>query len=203
MAESMSFEANDAGLILRRPLVSAVLAGRGDALVVTGLGSATYDAAAAGDHDANFYYWGGMGLTAMTGLGVAMAQPDRRVLVITGDGDMMMGVGSFTTIAAKAPANLGILVLDNEQFGETGEQAGLSGGKANLEEMARGAGFEHTMTVDGSGDPSKVLQLMYETAGPTLCVAKVAKGNEKRILPSLDGAYLARRFRDTIGVQNP
>ena len=199
MGDLRSFESNDAGLILRRPLVSAVLAERGDALVVTGLGSATYDAAAAGDHDANFYYWGGMGLTAMTGLGVAMAQPDRRVLVITGDGDMMMGVGSFATIAAKTPLNLGILVLDNEQFGETGEQAGLSGGKANLEEMARGAGFQRSMTVDGSGDPSQMLKLLYETSGPTLCVAKVAKGNEKRVLPSLDGAYLARRFREAVG----
>ena len=203
MADLISFESNDAGLILRRPLVSAVLAERGDALVVTGLGSATYDAAAAGDHDANFYYWGGMGLTAMTGLGVAMAQPDRRVLVITGDGDMMMGVGSFATIAAKAPANLGILVLDNEQFGETGEQAGLSGGKADLAAMARGAGFEHTMTVDGSDDPLEMLKMLYETSGPTVCVAKVAKGNEQRVLPSLDGAYLARRFRESIGVQKP
>ncbi len=203
MADLTSFESDDSGHILRRPLVSRVLAERGDALVITGLGSATYDAAAAGDHDANFYYWGGMGLTAMTGLGAAMAQPERRVLVITGDGDMMMGAGSFATIAAKGPANLAILVLDNEQFGETGEQAGLSGGKASLSEMAKGAGFEHAITVDGAVDPAEVLKLLYDTPGPTLCVAKVAKGNEPRVLPSLDGAYLARRFRESVGVQNP
>ena len=203
MTDLTTFEWDEHGHILRRPLVARVLAERGDALVITGLGSATYDAAAADDHAANFYYWGGMGLTAMTGLGVAMAQPDRRVLVITGDGDMMMGVGSFATIASRAPANLAILVLDNEQFGETGEQAGLSGGKADLAAMARGAGFEHTMTVDGAGNPADVLKLLYETPGPAVCVAKVAKGNEPRVLPSLDGAYLARRFREAIGVQKP
>ena len=203
MTDLTTFESDGSGRLLRRPLVSAILARRGDALVVTGLGSATYDAAAAGDHDANFYYWGGMGLTAMTGLGLAMAQPDRRVLVITGDGDMMMGVGSFATIAGKAPANLGILVLDNEQFGETGEQAGLSGGKADLAAMAKGAGFEDTMTVDGAVEPATVLEALYQTPGPSLCVAKVSKGNEKRVLPSLDGAYLARRFREAVGAQNP
>ncbi|MEM7426242.1 MAG: thiamine pyrophosphate-dependent enzyme [Pseudomonadota bacterium] len=203
MPDLQSFESDAQGLLLRRPLVAGVLAERGDALVVTGLGSATYDAAAAGDDDANFYYWGGMGLTAMTGLGVAIAQPDRRVLVITGDGDMMMGVGSFATIATRAPVNLAILVLDNEQFGETGEQAGLSGGKASLSEMARGAGFENAMTVDGSADPAEMMQLLYETPGPALCVAKVAKGNEERVLPSLDGAYLARRFRENLGYQKP
>ncbi len=203
MTNLHAFESDENGLLLRRPAVAAILAERGGALVVTGLGSATYDAAAAGDDTSNFYYWGGMGLTAMTGLGVAMAQPDRRVLVITGDGDMMMGVGSFATIAALSPANLSILVLDNEQFGETGEQAGLSAGKANLEEMAKGAGIDQTMTVDGSADRAGVLKLLYETAGPVLCVAKVAKGNEERVLPSLDGAYLARRFREALGFQKP
>ena len=92
----------------RRKVVSRILKDRGDALVVTGLGAPTWDAAAAGDHPNNFYLWGGMGGAAMTGLGLAMAQPKRRVLVITGDGEMLMGLGGLATVAVQKPSNLAI-----------------------------------------------------------------------------------------------
>ena len=106
----------------RRDLVRQLLVDRGDLLVVCGLGSATYDVAAAGDHPLNFYLWGAMGGTAMIGLGLALARPDRRVAVVTGDGDMLMGIGSLATIGVKAPKNLAIVVLDNAHYGETGMQ---------------------------------------------------------------------------------
>ena len=93
----------------RRPFVAGLLADRGDLLVVTGLGSSTYDVAACGDHPLNFYLWSAMGTTAMVGLGLALARPDRRVAVITGDGDTLMGLGSLATIGVKQPDNLAIV----------------------------------------------------------------------------------------------
>src|SRR5215831_11168755 len=106
----------------RRGAIARILAGRGDTLLVTGLGSPTYDCAAAGDHPLNFYLWGAMGSAVTVGLGVALAQPKRRVLVITGDGEMLMGLGALATVAVKKPDNLAIVVIDNERYGETGMQ---------------------------------------------------------------------------------
>jgi len=107
----------------RRDVVKRLLIDREDLLVVPGLGAPTYDVAAAGDHPLNFYLWGAMGGAAMIGLGLALARPDRRVAVITGDGEMLMGLGSLATIGVKQPANLSIVVLDNRHYGETGMQA--------------------------------------------------------------------------------
>src|SRR5512146_749698 len=123
----------------RRAVVPAILKGRGDALVVTGLGSATFDAFAAGDHDLNFYLWGAMGGAAMAGLGLALAQPKRRVLVITGDGEMLMGIGSLATIAVAAPKNLAIAVIDNGHYGETGMQRAHTGLGVDITGMAKAA----------------------------------------------------------------
>src|SRR5476651_832968 len=97
----------------RRHVTRHLLLDRGHALVVSGLGSPTWDVAAAGDTDANFYLWGAMGGAVMIGLGIAIAQPERRVIVITGDGEMLMGMGSLATVALARPANLAIVVLDN------------------------------------------------------------------------------------------
>ena len=131
----------------RRDVVSNILRDRGDALIVTGLGSTTWDAAAAGDHPNNFYLWGGMGGAAMTALGLAQAQPKRRVIVLTGDGEMLMGLGSLATIGAAAPLNLAICVIDNQRYGETGMQETHTGHGVDLAAMATGAGFAETQTV--------------------------------------------------------
>src|SRR5262249_9636688 len=104
----------------RREVVAHLLRRRDGLLVVTGLGSPTYDVHAAGDHDANFYLWGAMGSAALIGLGLAQAQPDRTVVVITGDGEQLMGLGGLATIAVANPGNLAIVVIDNNHFGETG-----------------------------------------------------------------------------------
>ena len=125
----------------RRDVVSRIVRDRGDALFVTGLGSATWDAAAAGDHRNNFYLWGGMGGAAATGLGLARAQPDRRVIVLTGDGEMLMGIGSLATIAVSAPSNLAVCVIDNQHYGETGMQETHTGHGVDLAGMAAAAGF--------------------------------------------------------------
>ena len=186
----------------RRALVAGILARRGDAAVVAGLGSPAWDCHAAGDSPLNFYFWGAMGGAAMLGLGVALARPTRRVLVVTGDAEMLMGVGSLATIAAQAPSNLALLVLDNEAFGETGRQAGLTGKSTDIAAMARGAGIETAFTVGGGADEGSegmdfdaLAETLFEREGPVLCVAKVALSAEAGSYPPRDGVLLQARFR--------
>ncbi len=182
-------------MLNRRALVADLLAERGEALLVTGLGSATYDAAAAGDHALSFYLWGAMGSAAMIGLGLALAQPLRRVLVITGDGELLMGLGSLAVIAAERPRNLALLVLDNEAFGETGRQPGLTGRGIPLAAVAKAAGFAATLEVANANDTGALAELLYRTPGPVLAVAKISGEPEPMVLPERDGRFLTQRFR--------
>ncbi len=185
-------------LIKRRELVSALLARRNGALVVPGLGSPTWDCFASGDQPEYLYSWGGMGLCVPTALGVALAQPGRRVLALTGDGEMMMGLGSLAVVGAQAPENLGILVLDNEHFGETGRQPGLTGQRADLCAIARGAGIGHTLDVTSMDQMDALAELMFHRPGPTFAEAKIALTDEPWALPEKDGAVIARRFRGAV-----
>lgn len=194
----------DAGLD-RRALVAGILDRRGDAAVVAGLGSPAWDCHAAGDSPLNFYFWGAMGGAAMLGLGVALAQPARRVLVVTGDAEMLMGVGSLAAIAAQAPSNLALLVLDNEAFGETGRQAGLTGGRTDIAAIARGAGIDAAFTVGAGGEEGSagfagtdfdaLADTLFVEKGPVLCVAKIALSAESGSYPPRDGVLLQARFR--------
>ena len=109
--------------------------------MVGGLGASTYDIAAAGDHDRNFYLWGAMGGAVMIGLGIALAQPKLPVVVITGDGEMLMGIGSLATVGLQKPKNLTIVVLDNEVYGETGGQASHTAATVDLVGVARACGI--------------------------------------------------------------
>ena len=182
----------------RRDVVARILRDRGDALVVTGLGSATWDVTACGDHEGNFYLWGGMGGAAMTGLGLALAQPERRVLVITGDGEMLMAIGSLATIAVAAPANLAICVIDNERYGETGMQETHTAHAVDMAGMAEAAGFRATATViDESGIKAQVPMLL-ETPGPVFAVIKVTTDPVPMVLPPRDGTWLKHRFRGAL-----
>lgn len=183
----------------RRELVPALLARREGALVVPGLGSPTWDCFAAGGSDDYLYSWGGMGLALATALGVALARPERRVLCLTGDGEILMGIGTLAVVAAEAPANLGILVLDNEHFGETGRQPGLTGMRADLCAIARGAGITGTLGVTAMDQLDALAALMFEAPGPTFAVAKIALTDEPWALPEKDGAVIARRFRAAAG----
>jgi phosphonopyruvate decarboxylase len=137
-----------------------------------------------------------MGLAVPTALGVALARPDRRVLCLTGDGEIMMGIGSLAVVAAQAPSNLGILVLDNEHFGETGRQPGLTGSRTDLCALARGAGIAHTLDVCQMDQVGPLAELMFRAPGPTFAVAKIALTEEPWALPEKDGAVIARRFQD-------
>jgi phosphonopyruvate decarboxylase len=186
--------------IARRPFVAELLAKRGDALIVCGLGSPTWDAFAAGDSPEYLYSWGGMGLAVPTALGVALAQPGRRVVCVTGDGEMLMGIGSLGVVADQAPANLAILVLDNESFGETGRQRGLTSGRADIAAIARGFGIVRTLTVTEQGTIGELADLLFRTPGPALAVAKIAVSEDPWALPEKDGATIAHRFRAALGI---
>lgn len=182
----------------RREVVSRIVRDRGDALVVTGLGSATWDAAAAGDHRNNFYLWGGMGGAAVTGLGLARAQPDRRVIVLTGDGEMLMGIGSLATIAVSAPSNLAICVIDNQHYGETGMQETHTGHGVDLAGMAAAAGFGTTAVVWTKKDLEAAIPALYGTAGPVFVDVKVTTDPVPMVLPMRDGTAIRSRFREAV-----
>lgn len=189
--------------IQRRSFVAELLAARGNALVVPGLGSPTWDCFAAGDQPEYLYSWGGMGLAVSTALGLAIAQPNRRVLCLTGDGEIMMGIGSLGVVAVEAPANLAILVLDNESFGETGRQTGLTSNRADLCRIAEGFGISRTMVVREHGEIDALKTLLFKAPGPTLAVAKIALSEDPWALPQKDGVAIARRFRIALGVDKP
>ncbi len=185
--------------IQRRPFVASLLAERGNALVVPGLGSPTWDCSASGDSPDYLYSWGGMGLAVSTALGLALAHPERRVLALTGDGEMMMGIGSLGVVAAQAPANLAILVLDNEHFGETGQQTGLTSGRTDLCKIAEGFGIAHTMTVTEQSAVGQLAAFLFKHPGPLFAVAKIALSEDPWNLPIKDGGTIARRMRIALG----
>ena len=166
-----------------------------------GLGSPTWDIFAAGDSPEYLYSWGGMGLAVSTALGIALAQPQRRVLAITGDGEMMMGIGSLAVVADQAPKNLGILVLDNERFSETGRQRGLTSGRADLCAVARGFGIQHTLEVTDVSAMADLVEHVFKMPGPTFAIAKIALSEDPWQLPIKDGSTIAHRFRVAIGVE--
>jgi thiamine pyrophosphate-dependent acetolactate synthase large subunit-like protein len=178
----------------RRELVRRLLVDRGDLLVVSGLGSATWDVAAAGDHPLNFYLWGAMGGTAMIGLGLALARPDRRVAVITGDGDMLMGIGSLATIGVKAPRNLVIVVLDNSRYGETGMQPSHTQAGVDLAAVASACRFTGAQTISRLEEADPVRALLHGGEGPILVSARIAPEDPPRVLPLRDGHAIKQRF---------
>jgi thiamine pyrophosphate-dependent acetolactate synthase large subunit-like protein len=182
----------------RRPAVARILRDRGDLLVVTGLGSPTYDCAAAGDHPLNFYLWGAMGSAITVGLGLALARPERRVLVLTGDGEMLMGLGGIATAGARRPGNLAVVVIDNERYGETGMQKSHTSAGVDLSGIARAAGFRETLIVRGAAGLEEAVPLLYEAPGPVFVTIKVAAERDPLVLPSWDGPYIKHRFRDAL-----
>jgi len=164
---------------------------------VTGLGGPTYDVAAAGDTPLNFYLWAAMGGAAMTGLGLARAQPRRRVVVVTGDGEMLMGLGSLATIGADAPQNLAIVVLDNEHYGETGMQLAHTGRGVDLAGIARAAGFAGAATIRTDAELQALARRLFDP-GLLFATVKVSSETPPMLLPPRDGPYLRSRFREAL-----
>lgn len=198
-----------AATLHRRPLVKALMAdATDDLLVIGGLGQCAWDITEAGDRPTNLPLWGGMGGTVMMGLGLALAQPKKRVLVITGDGDMLMGIGSLATVATQQPANLAIVVLDNAKFGETGNQAthtaprGLGpkdrGAGTDLEAIARGCGIADCATVRDEDEVAQLVKDARTKAGPIFRNVKIMVETLPLVMPPKDGAHLKDRFRQAV-----
>ncbi|QQS10510.1 MAG: aldehyde dehydrogenase [Rhodospirillales bacterium] len=195
-----------AGKPHRREVAAALLKdATDDLLVVAGLGGSAGDVTAVEDRALNLPLLGGMGGAVMTGLGLALAQPRKRVLVVTGDGDLLMGLGSLATVAAQRPANLAIVVMDNEKFAETGNQATHTapphlgpterGAGADLTAIALGAGIADSATID---DPGQIAQLVRDAlakAGPVFRNVKVLAEPLPLVLPPMEGSVLKDRFR--------
>ena len=179
----------------RRDVARALLAERNDMLVVAGLGSTAWDATAAGDHPLTFPLWGAMGGAVTIGLGLALAQTSRRVLVITGDGEMLMGLGSLATVAAQAPVNLAVCVFDNERYGETGMQLTHTAMGVSLTEVAAACGIRITGDIRSEDQLAEALPVIRNAAGPVFFNIKVRAEKLDFVLPPKNGVELKERFR--------
>jgi thiamine pyrophosphate-dependent acetolactate synthase large subunit-like protein len=185
----------------RRVAIRLLLEKRDDLLLVTGLGSTSWDAASVGDDPRNFYLWGAMGSAALVGLGLAIAQPQRRVLVVTGDGEMLMGLGGLATIGVQRPPNLSIAVFDNGHYAETGMQASHTGSGVELVGVARACGIRETFDIS---DELGLREFAARVLRPatTLFARVVIRADEPpRVLPPRDGVYLKNRFRNALGLE--
>jgi thiamine pyrophosphate-dependent acetolactate synthase large subunit-like protein len=185
----------------RRAFVAQLIAAMPDALIVTGLGSAAYDVYAAGDRDQNYYLWGAMGGSTSIGLGLALAQPHKSVVVITGDGEQLMGIGSLATIGAKKPKNLSIVVLDNGHFGETGMQRSHTSLGTDLVAVAKGFGIADAFSTQSTADISAIAQRAETRQGTQFVQVFIEASEPPRMLPPRDGPFIKNRFRAALGLK--
>jgi len=170
-----------------------------DAAVIASLGHPAYDLFAAGDRDTFFYTWGSMGLASSIGLGLAMAQPARRIVVLDGDGSLLMNLGSLATIGWVRAANLVLIVWDNELYGTTGGQSSATAHGADLAAAARAMGIATSVTVATAQELDAALARIENESGPWVIIAKVAE-SAPTAKPPLDYVFLKQRFMAAIGV---
>jgi thiamine pyrophosphate-dependent acetolactate synthase large subunit-like protein len=185
----------------RRAAMRALLADRGDLLVVTGLGSTTYDATAAGDDDRNFYLWGAMGAATMIGLGLAIAQPARKVRVVTGDGEVLMGLGTLATVGVQRPPNLAIAIFDNARYAETGMQASHTDAGVSLCGVARSCGIEAVYDISGEAALQEFAGRLRNFECTMFARVAIRADEPPRVLPTRDGVQLKTRFRQALGLE--
>lgn len=188
----------------RAGAIAAVLARLGDELVVAANGFLGREAFGAADRAENFYMIGSMGLAASIGLGVALARPERRVVVIDGDGNLLMGLGSLPMVAERAPARFLHVVLDNQAYASTGGQRAITD-TVDLAALARGAGYPHVRRVDAEADLSAALDDLLAAEGPAFLLVKVDAVDPAPPAPRVSHApeQIAHRFRAALGVEEP
>ena len=186
--------------VSRREFVANLIKEIPDALIVTGLGSPSYDVFAAGDRDENFYLWGAMGGSTSLGLGLALAQPEKKVVVITGDGEQLMGIGSLMTIGVQAPKNLSIVVLDNGHIGETGMQRSHASLGADLVGLAKASGIPDAYLVISDDGYVDIAKRINQKSATNFNQVLITADEPPRALPSRDGVYVKNRFRATLGL---
>jgi phosphonopyruvate decarboxylase len=186
-------------MLERTPALAALLADTDDRLIVTGLGSAANDIAYITDFAARAFTMDGvMGAAASVGLGLALAQPSREVLVVTGDGELLMNIGTLATIAVQNPQNLRIIVVDNGLYGLTGGQSTATSTVADLEVIAKGAGIGRTLTVRSEDDFTAARALIAAPGDTAFVLVKVAPGPAADVRIDRDGSRLRTNFRSYV-----
>ena len=186
-------------LLDRCQAVPALVGRHEDFLIVTGLAGAARDVAALTDDGAHIYAMAGaMGAAAMMGFGLALAQADRRVLVVTGDGELLMNIGALATIAVADRPNLSIICVDNGHYGETGYQKSHTSLGVDLEKMAIGAGFKITRTVTREDELLSASRLIREANGTAFVCLRVKASNPPSYRRLLDPAACRNRFRGAL-----
>jgi thiamine pyrophosphate-dependent acetolactate synthase large subunit-like protein len=141
--------------------------------VVAGIGNTNFDLLAAGHRPQNFYMLGSMGLAAPIALGVALAQPDRRVIALEGDGSILMNLGTLTTIAAQAPENLTVIIWDNGLYQITGKQSTATSSVTDIVAVASGCGIQQSTWATDEGHFEDLIETAVSTAGPHFIAARV------------------------------
>lgn len=134
----------------------------------------------------------------MIGLGIALAQPERRVLVITGDGEMLMGLSSLATVAVQQPKNLAIVVMDNERYGETRQQLTHTGIGTDLAAVARATGIEKSSMVRTGEQLRALCTNLAQAKGTQLAQIEVAPEKLPIVLPPRQPSHLKNRFRISV-----
>ena len=170
-----------------------------DFLIIAGLAGTAKDTASLCEPHGNYYACAGVmgGATAM-GLGLALAQPTRRVLVMTGDGELLMNVGSLATVAIMHPPNLAIVCVDNGHYGETGYQKSHTSLGVDLAAIAAGAGIPAVRTVTQESEIAEATALIRQMGAPSFVVLKVKPTDPPKIRRSMDAAWTKHRFRDAL-----
>ena len=188
------------GHLERREAVRKLLGETDDLLIVAGLAGAKEDAVAAAGANCPtvFPLSGAMGAAAAMGLGLALAQPDRRVVVVTGEGELLMNVGTLATIGVIDPPNLSIVCVDNEHYGETGFQRSHTGRGVDLAKMAEGAGIQAVRTVTDESDIAEAGALLRRSNGAAFILLKVAASDPPSVPFSRDASFNKTRFRQAV-----
>jgi thiamine pyrophosphate-dependent acetolactate synthase large subunit-like protein len=188
----------------RRELLAPLFPDQAGWLFVTGLAGPAKDGAALTDDGANMFTMAGtMGAAVTTGLGMALAAPDRKVAVICGDGELMMNVGSLATVASHAPANLTIVCIDNGCHGETGGQPGHTARRTNLAIMAEGAGIPSVMTVESPDQLAAAARFLTDAPAPRFLWARVKEGPPSRWARNFNLSDCRLRFRNAWLAKHP
>jgi thiamine pyrophosphate-dependent acetolactate synthase large subunit-like protein len=169
-----------------------------DEAVVAGIGNTNFDLFAAGHRPQNFYMLGSMGLACPIALGVALAQPERGVIALEGDGSILMALGCLTTIATMKPRNLTIVIWDNGIYQITGKQQTATGGATDIVAVARGAGIAASEWVRDEAHFGKLLDRRFDGGGPILLAAKIDEEAGKGSTPR-DPALIRSRFMKALG----
>jgi thiamine pyrophosphate-dependent acetolactate synthase large subunit-like protein len=169
-----------------------------DEAVIAGIGNANFDLYAAGHRPQNFYMLGSMGLTCPIALGVALAQPERGVIALEGDGSILMGLGCLATIANQKPRNLTIIIWDNGIYQITGKQAAATSGATDIVAVARGAGIAASEWVSDEAHFERLLDRRFDEGGPTLLAIKIDDAPGQGQTPR-DPTLIRSRFMKGLG----